>query len=388
MNKPLTETEAQGLRELMEKGRAARAGMTNLAAGAGADLEKLRSEIRATEAKLPEHARPHAAHGYKDPGATFNREMLEARLGAAKKALAFFNDAATRRSSAQPPPLPGSREALEARIAQLEKDLAAAKAAPSAAAGARIVETAARTTATQLSAERRAPTIRGHKLADLVEEFLLAELRMPDTADATIAKKELEARGYIFTPKPGGKGFTYSKSQKPMAALSTGETFTTKQGEDDDSKNRYQFGNHHAKQITEDWMPWHAGQPDYPDGPTREEIARKYPHFAHLHSLPSSQQNAYYNSNVEVLRRETQGVNSELEKLPACPLTLQHHSMERIEAAEFMKANAVGIARELRAFRAVLSRNNDRLERIYRADAAARNQEKARQEQAAQTSRR
>ena len=155
-----------------------------------------------------------------------------------------------------------------------------------------------------------------------------------------------------------------------------------------EAATRYQFGNHHAKQITEDWMPWHAGQPDYPDGPTREEIARKYPHFAHLHSLPSSQQNAYYNSNVEVIRRETQGVNSELEKLPACPLTLQHHSMERIEAAEFMKANAVGIARELRAFRAVLSRNNHRLERIYRADAATRNQEKARKDQEKQTSRR
>jgi hypothetical protein len=59
-------------------------------------------------------------------------------------------------NSATPPPLPGSKEALEARITKLEKDLAAAKAAPTPAVASRIIETAARAAVAQLSAERRA----------------------------------------------------------------------------------------------------------------------------------------------------------------------------------------------------------------------------------------
>jgi hypothetical protein len=156
-------------------------------------LDHLRAAIRAAEAKIP--ASLHTKTGpNRDPSFTFSRSMLENRLADAHaklSATACANDKPPRSvadmeaqweackgkakadgvktpaihcaaqiagvtNSATPPPLPSAaKPSLEDRIAKLEKDLAAAKAAPTPAAGARIVETAARAAATALSQERR-----------------------------------------------------------------------------------------------------------------------------------------------------------------------------------------------------------------------------------------
>lgn len=92
-------------------------------------------ETKVEEARLaiPEAKRPEKATGWK------SKSDLEATL-AEYQALG---------------PASASKEALEARIATLESQLAAAKASPVPAAGARLVEQASRKTAQELSAERR-----------------------------------------------------------------------------------------------------------------------------------------------------------------------------------------------------------------------------------------
>lgn len=92
-----------------------------------------------------------------------------------------------------------SKESLAARISILEAQLAAAKASPVPAAGARLVEQAARQTAQELSAERRGTASPPTKYASFPDNAVIAVIKdyMPNRdADKAVAAAEMTKRGY------------------------------------------------------------------------------------------------------------------------------------------------------------------------------------------------